>query len=160
MAAVPAPSSDKSDISTLSNGLRDLTPSQRLGPEDEEVRSKLQVGRRQRAESITAPCGADGVKSIQDILDCADLQLQLSKDFAQVLAKRSESHSLPKDAYHRTQRDGVSPEKTLPLPVPSAVSNRETSPRSKRRIHLKRVDFTPDKMQESRDKLEENLFEL
>ena len=82
-----APSSGRSDLTALANGLHGLTPSQSLGPEDEEVRSKPQ-GRRQRTESITAPCGADGVKSIRDILDCADLQLQVSKDFAEVLSKR------------------------------------------------------------------------
>jgi hypothetical protein len=34
------------------------------------------------------------------------------------------------------------------------------SPKAKRRLHLKRVDMTPEKMQESRDRLEDNLFEL
>ena len=35
------------------------------------------------------------------------------------------------------------------------------SPKSKRRLQpFKRVDLDPEKMQESRDKLEENLFEL
>ena len=53
----------------------------------EEVRSKQRV-RRQRSESVTATCGEDGVKNIADILNCADLQLQASRDFAEKLAQR------------------------------------------------------------------------
>lgn len=60
-----------------------------VGGPDEEVRSKLTSrARKQRAESVTAECGEDGVKSIMDILNCADVQLQTSRDFAKKLAKR------------------------------------------------------------------------
>ena len=55
--------------------------------EDEEVRSKPR-GQRLRSETVTAECGANGVKSIWDILTCADMQLQASRDFAEKLAKR------------------------------------------------------------------------
>lgn len=84
-------------LGTLANGGRDLRASagnsslggQRnyVGGLDEEVRSKPRV-RRQRAESVTATCGEDGVKSITDILNCADVQLQTSRDFAEKLAQR------------------------------------------------------------------------
>ncbi len=57
-----------------------------LDPGD-EVRSKNRT-RQRRAESVTAECGEDGVKSIMDILNCADVQLQASKEFAEKLAKR------------------------------------------------------------------------
>ena len=60
---------------------------------DEEVRSKHWAARRKRSESVTAECGEDGVKSIKDILSCADVQLQASKDFAEKLAKRRCIHT-------------------------------------------------------------------
>ena len=53
----------------------------------EEVRSKLDV-RLQKPASCTAECGEDGVKSIADILNCADKQLQNSRDFIEKLAKK------------------------------------------------------------------------
>ncbi len=55
--------------------------------EAEEVRSKFGP-RRDRTMSCTAECGDDGVKNIMDIFNCADVQLQMSKDFAEKLAKR------------------------------------------------------------------------
>ena len=70
----------------LANGLSRHSAAPDPG-QDEEVRSKPR-GRRQRAESSTASCGEDGVKSIMDILSCADVQLQASRDFAEKLAKR------------------------------------------------------------------------
>lgn len=58
----------------------------------EEVRSKLDVGRRRRKHVIsvdtTAKCDESGVKSISDILKCADLQLKSSQLFMEKLAKR------------------------------------------------------------------------
>ena len=70
------------------------TPEHSIG-QDEEVRSKHSSrARRQRAESVTAVCGENGVKSIMDILNCADVQLQTSKDFAEKLAKRRWGHCL------------------------------------------------------------------
>ena len=54
---------------------------------DEEVRSKVNSSRR-RYESSSATCGDDGVKSIADILSCADEQLRRSKEFADKLARR------------------------------------------------------------------------
>jgi hypothetical protein len=59
-----------------------------VGSEDEEVRSKLSRPRRQRSDTMTAQCGEDGVKSIMDILNCADVQLQASRDFAEKMARR------------------------------------------------------------------------
>ena len=53
----------------------------------EEVKSKLRT-RRQRSESMTASIGEDGVKNIKDILNCADIQLQASREFADKLAQR------------------------------------------------------------------------
>lgn len=70
------------DQSGRSNGLRHQDAGQ-----DEEVRSKPRT-RKQRSESTTAVSGEDGVKSIKDILNCADAQLQHSREFAEKLAKR------------------------------------------------------------------------
>ena len=56
----------------------------------DEIRSELVTGRdRMRSrEDVTAKCGEDGVKSIVDILNCADVQLQISRSFVEKLAKR------------------------------------------------------------------------
>ena len=53
---------------------------------DEVVRSKLHPQR--QYQSSTATCGADGVKSISDILNSADEQLKVSQQFAEKLARR------------------------------------------------------------------------
>ena len=53
--------------------------------EDEEVRSKVSTRRRHESDSVV---GSDGVKSIAAILNSADEQLKLSKEFAEKLAQR------------------------------------------------------------------------
>ena len=53
--------------------------------EDDEVRSKVISRRRYESDSVV---GADGVKSITDILTSADEQLKLSREFAEKLAQR------------------------------------------------------------------------
>ena len=63
-----------------------------LDPGD-EVRSKNRPRQKRRADSVTAECGEDGVKNIKDILNCADMQLQASKEFAERLAKRRCVHN-------------------------------------------------------------------
>ena len=56
----------------------------------EEIRSKLDTKRQRKRNSlsVTAECGEDGVKSIMDVLECADIQLRISQEFVEKLAKK------------------------------------------------------------------------
>ena len=73
-------SADHLPTVTASNG----TGHRKFDKNDEEVRSKP----RQRYVSSSASCSADGVKSIADILNSADAQLKLSREFADRMAIR------------------------------------------------------------------------
>lgn len=90
-------------------------------------------------------CGSFGEKTIDGILGSADEQLIEARKFAEKLAKRSAALQKPPDSYNRTDKH-----------VPDTSNLKEKTFKHRRR----RAKQTSESVSESREKVEDDLFEL
>lgn len=127
--------------------------------DDDEVRSKNSV--RRRDESDSASSGDGGVKTIAGILSSADEQLKISRQFAEKLAKRCAERAPPEGAYNRTadMKTGL-PTNHRRSPSPYSSFSNSFSSSSQSWDRKRRVEQRPEKESENREKVVDQIFEL